>query len=399
MMLKLGESDLTKKVRQVAEYTAASSLLHCADGWGYFGRAIHAVSVGSLATAQHLAYYAELRAAVALLGRSGILVANNRHYIVTGNAEVKRVSSEGTHRAAWNLLNDWAALPASISLVSRIIRLEGYTLAEWIAAKPTVMHLPSTLPDLLRNWGLDLQEYSADRDRRNAASYRPTRITPQPARPDSAWIVECIEEVWRLLEPGAPGTFPNLDLFLIRGTLDALHAGARGRAALARPAYEKELSQMVAATVGLPAGGALLSALAPGTRAKPPTVLRETLTLRPGKKRDPQAIITAMLGRALIMLRLATGAVRDLQQHAGVSPHDVRLWADEVGLNHGLWPEDDRPSPIETLWGDVDVALDDLVDAATSPGRSELAHLHVDAGAALLTLSTFERVAVWGMSA
>src|SRR6476661_7745516 len=55
------------KASQLAEYVAASAILHCSDGWGYLGRAMGAQLQGDIGTSRHLAYYAELRAAMSLL--------------------------------------------------------------------------------------------------------------------------------------------------------------------------------------------------------------------------------------------------------------------------------------------------------------------------------------------
>src|SRR5437879_2702363 len=45
---------------QLASYIAASSAVHCMDGWSYAARAIEAELSGDVAAARHLAYYAEL---------------------------------------------------------------------------------------------------------------------------------------------------------------------------------------------------------------------------------------------------------------------------------------------------------------------------------------------------
>src|SRR5688572_29446428 len=52
--------------QQLAQYVAASTLLHCADGWSYLGKSIISLLRGDPHRALHLAYYAELRAAISL---------------------------------------------------------------------------------------------------------------------------------------------------------------------------------------------------------------------------------------------------------------------------------------------------------------------------------------------
>ena len=54
----------TLHAKHLAQYIAASSILHCADGWSYLGRAINCLLKGDPHRVVHLAYYAELRAAL-----------------------------------------------------------------------------------------------------------------------------------------------------------------------------------------------------------------------------------------------------------------------------------------------------------------------------------------------
>src|ERR1700722_6306108 len=60
------------RTTHLAQYISASSILHCADGWSYLGRAISCLLTGDPHRVVHLAYYAELRAALSLLASEGI---------------------------------------------------------------------------------------------------------------------------------------------------------------------------------------------------------------------------------------------------------------------------------------------------------------------------------------
>jgi hypothetical protein len=68
--------------RHLREYIAASSVAHCADGWGYLGRSIEAHLRGDGNVSRHLGYYAELRAALGLLASEGIGVFDRNHFVV-----------------------------------------------------------------------------------------------------------------------------------------------------------------------------------------------------------------------------------------------------------------------------------------------------------------------------
>ena len=58
--------------KQLSQYIAASIVLHCSDGWSFFGAAVSSLLHGDPHRARHLAYYAELRAAMSLLAAFGI---------------------------------------------------------------------------------------------------------------------------------------------------------------------------------------------------------------------------------------------------------------------------------------------------------------------------------------
>ena len=68
---------------QLAQYVAASAIVHCYDGWSYLGRALEAEMAADPDAAIHLAYYAELRAAMALLASEGIGVFDAHHAVVS----------------------------------------------------------------------------------------------------------------------------------------------------------------------------------------------------------------------------------------------------------------------------------------------------------------------------
>src|ERR1700722_668599 len=59
-------------VRNLSQYIVASCLLHSTDGWSYLGKAILALMRGDPHRSRHLAYYAELRAAMSILASEGI---------------------------------------------------------------------------------------------------------------------------------------------------------------------------------------------------------------------------------------------------------------------------------------------------------------------------------------
>jgi hypothetical protein len=130
--------DITKgslrSPRQLSQYIAASSILHCADGWSYLGKAISSLMRGDPHRSRHLAYYAELRAALSLLASEGIGIFQNQHFVFDGQNSVSRLQTgKQTHQVVWNCLECWAQQKRSGSLFARIITPYGRTLDEWLA--------------------------------------------------------------------------------------------------------------------------------------------------------------------------------------------------------------------------------------------------------------------------
>ncbi len=79
----------------LASYIAASSTIHCMDGWSYAARAVEAELSGDIDAARHLAYYAELRAAMSILAGAGVGVFHNQHFALRVNGRCAQIVSTG----------------------------------------------------------------------------------------------------------------------------------------------------------------------------------------------------------------------------------------------------------------------------------------------------------------
>jgi hypothetical protein len=163
---------------EFTEYVAVSAFLHTGDGWNYLSRAVAAVAAGDPDTARHLAYYSELRAAMGLLATQSMAVINSSSFVLTTSGSAIRVSDKETHRAAWELLDGWAANPLSTQLVADLVRPAARPLSDWLQAAGSGSQGSVVLRVLLGKWGLDLRAYSDDRDRRNQSSYDLARLHP-----------------------------------------------------------------------------------------------------------------------------------------------------------------------------------------------------------------------------
>lgn len=88
-----------KKPRHLSQYIAASCLLHCTDGWSYLGKPISSLLRGDPHGARHLAYYAELRAAMSLLATTGVGVFDRYHFVIDAPNSVAALRAQSpTHQ-------------------------------------------------------------------------------------------------------------------------------------------------------------------------------------------------------------------------------------------------------------------------------------------------------------
>ena len=204
----------------LAEYVAASAIVHCFDGWSYLARALEAEMAGDPDAARHLGYYAELRAGMSTLASGGIGAFHQKHIVVSGPATCKMLRNfGGTHRFVWDALDLWANSDAGRNAVLGAIKPGGLPLADWL--RQISSGTRSLATNWLLQWGLDLSRLAADRTARNVASYRPTAFTTPGPRPISD-ALEGILQFWKFCDPGASGGFPVLDCHLLRGSLRLL---------------------------------------------------------------------------------------------------------------------------------------------------------------------------------
>ena len=102
----------------LAQYLALSTASHVLDGWRYISQAAISLLNGSRTQAIHLAYYAELRAALAILAFSGIGILKRHHFALTGNMDVVWFEG-GTHEATWKAIGSWCRQPGNVIEVLR----------------------------------------------------------------------------------------------------------------------------------------------------------------------------------------------------------------------------------------------------------------------------------------
>jgi hypothetical protein len=376
-------------------FFAAASILHLEDGYSYAGRSIGALLRGDRGCASHMAYYAELRAALSLLAANGLLTRDTVVFALGPGGALRRATPGlGTHRLAWRLLDHWTRRTAALDLLGHALRPFNVPLRDWLDAAAVIeLAAPAqaTAQHWLRAWSLDLQRMDADHVARNRFSYDPTRLFPRPAFAPEPFVAR----TWRLLEPTPGNPFEAFDRHLLRAIVDFIVATTVAQSA----AQEAERADgdpptALAATPGEARERYIASARAQAGDGPWEGFLRRT---GPHAEDAPLVHFAAtrsdnpwcLLSRALILLRVAAGAVRHGMGAAGViGAPELAEWAHALSLERSLVAA--AVDDLHDLWEDIEVALDHL--AARPPPTPWTQSM-------LRQLETSERVALWALAA
>lgn len=380
---------------QLAEFISASVILHCADGWSYLGRAMAAQLRGDTGVATHLAYYAELRAAMSLLARQGIGVFDLKHAIVKQNGEVDVFNQRGTHQFTWDVLESWSQSNRSAVVVTTMIRPAGASLEDWYEAFTAGAKAKDKGDRFLRRWGLDIKRFATDKEARGDVSYG-LRTTQGCTPPSSERAAEFGTLLWRALEPDGSEPFGNVDRHLLRRTLEsAFRERTEKKAANAPGEFQQHVRQAIGALqLSLPGRSLedfLCRSIDPNDLA-----LIEAAENTAGVE-DPENHLN-MLARATLLLRLATGCARDLLDQAAIGYTDFRWWCEQLGNARALLSTDESITEPSELWVDVEQAVADI-EQQIATGVPDYAVLHERCSRELGILGGCERMALVGLAA
>lgn len=334
---------------RMREYIVASIIPHLVDGWNYLGSATSAMLRSQPQVAIHLAYYAELRAAMALLAAEGVGIFNTRHYAIQDNGDIAELKGR-THETTWDLMTAFGNDVARSAHVQNAIIVESHTIADWVAiVNPTYASAGYTASQWLRSWSIDLSLGSRDGALRNIVSYRPTGIRfPDPARIPTPGIQEAVIGMWEVLEPAALPSSVMLDLYMLEKTLRDSGIGSKwGR-------YIRPLQRV--------SSSALWNFLVGGV--SPPLIMLRAAEAPLDANHDPVPIVA----RALLLLRLGSGVARHVFSDAGVGAGDLRFWWEPAGEEWGFWQPSAAPSVMSDLWADVEFGIQSLAAAIQAGG-------------------------------
>lgn len=384
--------------RQLAEYLAASCL-HCLDEWGFLAGASERLLAGHWPLALHLAYYAELRAAMSLLASLGIGVFNNYHISLDANLKVLPIKGLSTHKFVWAAFQRWAEFGTDMFPLGTIRVGIGTgpanSLGDWLNDVVGSSTGSLITANLLEAWSVDLQALTEDHVLRNAVSYRPTRL--QGIAPVQIQeFCRAIFLLWQGCEPGGVGSYRELDRHLLRlalkkafesqpksrssgGTLMSfVEVPLKLRRDEAAVVYEEELRFLG------------------GTGSTSIDRLFDEASRRGGVD-TPNGVLPVM-ARAVLLLRIAAAGCCFHLQNAGVTMDQARFWWESLGRDLGLWDSGGVPSRLEDLWDDVKAAVDLVEDDLNQDRFTESGELwDATRASALHQTTTFQKVGLWSL--
>jgi len=383
---------------ELVQYIAASGPLHCADGWSLVGRALAAHSRGDSATALHLAYYAELRAAVSVLAVEGIGIFDQPSVSVGSTGNCRLIEGYGTHVIAWLALEHWSDSQRAADLLVDVLSIQGISCRDWLDSfqKSSVVNRRGIASKWLKTWGLDLRRFVGDRAARNEASYHPSRISPTP----HLEVPECaafLGELWRLHEPSENSRFDILDRYLLRRILEETYRVVRGRLPKSDPkGFRADIELMVADVQ--PRGQAAHDWIQFFTRAsepKDPGLIYMAMGM--GKQENPYNHMQ-VISRAAVLLRIATGACSRLLESAKFGKRELEFWWQGLGRDLGLWNDLTKPENMTDLWADIAIAIKQVnVWVQTNKATASYASWQNECASEISMLGSCERIGLWGL--
>lgn len=382
----------------LAQYIAASTILHCADGWIFLGNALGCHTKGDGNTARHLGYYAELRGAISLLATEGVGIFSRQHFVLENSNSCQKIpKTPGTHEITWLAFEHWADLRRSGDLLAEIITPGSIAFRDWLDGFEASVSVRPIASRWLKVWGLDLRRLSGDRDARNDASYRPGRLGPR-ALLDVNTSLSFLRDLWTMYEPSGPSRFENLDRHLLRLGLEEAYEAITGNSARAdQQGFATRVETMLKSI--MPSGPVRtewLNFLM--RRVEPDTPLLITTAKRASPASDPQHHMQVM-ARAVLLLRIATGACAWLLRRTGLGRTEIDFWWQLFGQDSGLWESGSIPAELTDLWADIESALEEAVrwGETNTLAQPSFARWWREQSYPISVLEGCERIALWGL--
>ena len=227
---------------------AAEQLVHLIEGWRYAASAVGALLSHANGQALHLAYYAELRAAMSLFAWSGIRVKRDDYFYLNANGQKVSLKPQRTHEAVWGLWQKWVQRSDAKSLFNDQIKLHPSVTLGDVIGSVRYVNASATFA----SWGLDLWDATQDHFARNSVSYE-ALLAEKPLTQMVKADAEIVLDLWKLfLSDGSSLSFDAaLINFIVADSVPKLIAQSQMPVP---PTYEEQLGDVavsIAAMTGV----------------------------------------------------------------------------------------------------------------------------------------------------
>jgi hypothetical protein len=354
-----------------------------------------ALVAGDMHAARHFAYYAQLRASLAVLACEGIGVFDGVNCVANSSGRLSQIDEVprqnrpfGTHAMAWLALDAWARGASSGSTIARAITIRKVSFDSSLRSMwPGTTSRPAA-HDLILAWGIDLQRAIDDRHARNASSYTAQILNPLYQTAEET--LEFLIGFWEAFEPESGDPFLSIDRHLFRLMVETQHRNINPTSPLAQVAADissrhLDLHPSVQATVT----PSFLS------RTEIPD---DQFIIRYARSQSTPSHPTEMISRGALLLRSATAMVTQVFFDAGITATpDLDFWLLKFGSNLGLWGQAGPPTPMYELWADVREALDDVLETRSLCPKPFSRFEWATQENGLPRIFEAERIVLWGL--
>jgi len=113
----------------------------------------------------------------------------------------------------------------------------------------------------------------------------------------------------------------------------------------------------------------------------------------------PETDAFAVVSRAVLLLRIATGSAHDLLHRVGVDANALSFWWQKLGEGRGLWHPSSPPTTLSDLWADIRDSLNEIAEIEKDDPASLDSFKAITSNVAgqLSLFSSHERVGLWGL--
>ena len=244
---------------------------------------------------------------------------------------------------------------------------------------------------------MDLKMLPEDRDARNESSYQPDGI-PDVWRTDAVTVLNFARDFWLALEPSPTSRFEAIDRHILRIVLSGVFKGRTGKSVDEDPDQFKAFVSPVIDNQGF-RPEVRQQWLDFVTREISPEDASLFVFSRESSETRNNSDL-AIISRADLLLRFATGSAGKLVAAAGLSVENIKFWWEAFGQGRGLWDGDKPADELLDLWANIAALLQEVEEFNTQTTEADRTFFSIgnDLGKAIGGLGNSELVAIWSLA-